>query len=109
MIIKLEIPSTNSHYEIDPDKLSYAEIETMETDLDITWGELGIGLNRFSVKAVKVLLWICMRRENPNVTWNDVEFDPSDFAFVPPETGDEPTPNRAQRRASSRPKAGESS
>lgn len=98
--VKLSIPSVGKTYEIDPDTLSYDEIEQVEEQVDLTWGELAVGLGRFSVKAVKVLLWIAMRRENPRLMFREVAFDPRDFSYTPPDDSAEaPHPNRAARRA----------
>ena len=44
MIVVLKIPSKEKSYEINLDTLSYSEIEHMENELDITWGELSLGL-----------------------------------------------------------------
>ncbi len=107
---ELTVLSTGKTYTVDLDRISYEEMEHVEDALDITVAELQTKLQRGSIKAAKIILWIAMRRDDPKIGFDDVPFEIYDIEAEM--TGAEPEevkPNRAARRAAARPKAEKSS
>lgn len=79
-------------WEFDPEDADNLEAEAIELVGDETWDSYAQWLflmGRGNMRAIRALLWILLRRTNPDLDFNEVRFRTSDIAV---ESLDEPEP-----------------
>lgn len=74
--------SVDGHkYEFQSDRMTNLECMAIEDQLGITVGEWQDLLNRRSMRATTALVWTLRRREEPDLKFEDVVFNPASIDF----------------------------
>lgn len=83
-------------FDVDPGKLSFGEAKKIESATGLTFTQWGNQLAAGSLTALQALVWVMLRRTNPELRFDDVDdFNLEEVAIV----GDEAAkPKGAGRR-----------
>lgn len=68
-------------FEFDPTKLMNPEAEAIERVTKMTFGEWGTAVTKGSMTAVHALLWVMLKRSDPTLAYDAVQFSLADVDF----------------------------
>lgn len=68
-------------WDFDPDKLMSPEAEAIERLTKMTYGEWKEAVQRESITALHGLLYVMLKRTNPTLKWDEVQFSTSELDF----------------------------
>jgi hypothetical protein len=73
------------------ERITNIEGMALEKATGMTFGEWGQALESGSMLATTALVWLVMRREQPDLRFGDVEFDPAELNIEQDDPKDEET------------------
>ena len=68
-------------WDFDSSKLMNVESEAIERVSKMTFGEWSVAVTKGSVTALHALLWVMLKREQPTLTYESVQFSLSELDF----------------------------
>ena len=69
-------------FELDPQRLMFAEARAVEKVTGLTFKEYGGALSSGSMTAMQAFMWVAAKRVHPELTFSDLdEWEVSDFAL----------------------------
>ncbi len=74
----MKITIDGTVYDVDATSVTNREAIALEDEFEMTFQEFGALLGRGSMKAMTGLAWIIMRRSNPDVAFDAVDFKLAD-------------------------------